>query len=116
MTADHLSLIFAALADPTRRAILDRLRRGEASVGELSEPFALSPPAITKHLKVLERSGLISRTRNAQWRPCRLEAKPLKAIQRWMEQYRQFWDDSFDRLDDHLRVLQTRTRKRNQRK
>lgn len=105
MSDDSLSLIFAALADPTRRAILSRLRQGEASVGELSEPFEISPPAITKHLKVLERSGLISRGRNAQWRPCRLEAKPLKEVERWIEQYREFWEGGLDRLDDHLKQL-----------
>jgi DNA-binding transcriptional ArsR family regulator len=106
MPTDTLSPIFAALADPTRRAILARLRTREMSVGELSKPFKLSAPAITKHLKVLEKSGLISRSRDAQWRPCRLEARPLKAVIHWVEQYRQFWDDSFDRLDEHLQTLQ----------
>src|SRR5271165_3205270 len=103
---DPLSNTFAALADPTRRAILARLALGETSVKELSEPFAISPPAITKHLKVLERAGLISRGRDAQWRPCRLEAAPLRAVADWVEQYRRFWDDSFDRLDDYLHTLQ----------
>lgn len=106
MPTDVLSPIFAALADPTRRAILTRLRGREMSVGELSEPFKLSAPAISKHLKVLQRSGLISRTRNAQWRPCRLEAEPLRQVSNWVEQYRQYWEESFDRLDEHLRKLQ----------
>lgn len=108
MTSDSLSAIFAALADPTRRAILARLRSRAMSVGDLSKPFTLSPPAITKHLKVLERSGLISRTRDAQWRVCRLEAKPLKKVVDWVEEYRQFWDESFDRLDEHLKSLNKR--------
>lgn len=91
MPADHLSAAFAALADPTRRAILARLALGEASVTELAEPFTISAPAVTKHLKVLERAGLISRSRPAQWRPCKLEAKPLQDISAWVEQYRQLW-------------------------
>jgi DNA-binding transcriptional ArsR family regulator len=103
---DTLSATFAALADPTRRAILARLTQGEASVKELSEPFRISPPAITKHLKVLERAGLISRTRDAQWRPCRLEAQPLQEAAEWVEQYRQFWEARFDRLEDYLREMQ----------
>jgi DNA-binding transcriptional ArsR family regulator len=106
MAADHLSSTFAALADPTRRAILARLASGEASVTELAEPFAMSMPAISKHLKVLERAGLITRSRAAQWRPCRLEAAPLKEISAWVEEYRRFWERSFDRLDEYLRVLQ----------
>ncbi len=106
MTNDPLSLTFAALADPTRRAILARLASGEANVTELAQPFAMTLPAISKHLKVLERAGLISRGRNAQWRPCRLEAAPLGEVTDWLEQYRQFWEDRFSRLDDHLREIQ----------
>ncbi|HEY3331039.1 MAG TPA: metalloregulator ArsR/SmtB family transcription factor [Capsulimonadaceae bacterium] len=108
MSTDQLSLTFSALADPTRRAILTRLALGEMSVKELSEPFAISPPAVTKHLKVLESAGLISRGRQAQWRPCRLEAKPLHEIADWVEQYRTFWEGSFDRLDEYLKELQAR--------
>ena len=103
---DHLSTTFAALADPTRRAILARLAGGEATVTELAEPFAMSLPAVSKHLKVLEHAGLIRRTRTAQWRPCRLDAAPLKEATDWLAEYRRFWEDSFDRLDDHLRALQ----------
>jgi DNA-binding transcriptional ArsR family regulator len=103
---DQLSGTFAALADPTRRAILARLARGEATVTELAEPFAVSLPAISKHLKVLERAGLIARSRNAQWRPCRLEAAPLKDATEWLAEYRRFWESGFDRLDEHLRALQ----------
>src|SRR6202158_5639170 len=99
MSSDHLSKTFAALADPTRRAILARLASGEAPVTELAEPFEMSMPAISKHLKVLERAGLIARGRDAQWRPCRLEAAPLKDIADWVESYRRFWEQSFDRLD-----------------
>jgi len=106
VTADPLSSTFAALADPTRRAILTRLSRGETSVTELAEPFAMSLPAISKHLKVLERAGLIQRGREAQWRPCRLKAEPLQAANVWIEQYRQFWEQSLDRLDAYLRELQ----------
>jgi DNA-binding transcriptional ArsR family regulator len=106
---ERLDATFAALADPTRRAILARLASsGQASVQELAEPFAMSQPAISKHLKVLERAGLISRGREAQWRPCRLEAGPLKEVSDWVENYRRFWDDSFDRLGDYLRELQTK--------
>ncbi|WP_034293924.1 helix-turn-helix transcriptional regulator [Herbaspirillum sp. RV1423] len=108
MPPDHLSATFSALADPTRRAILARLASGEASVKELMEPFEISPPAITKHLKVLERAGLITRGREAQWRPCKLEARPLHEVHDWIGQYRQFWEASFDRLEDHLRELQAR--------
>lgn len=108
MTADCLSDTFAALADPTRRAILARLALGELSVGELARPFKISGPAITKHLKVLQRVGLITRSRHAQWRPCRLEAKPLEDVAAWVEEYRRFWDESFDRLDDYLADLQKR--------
>lgn len=106
--ADHLSATLSALADPTRRAILARLASGEASVTELAEPFDMSMPAISKHLKVLERAGLIARGREAQWRPCRLEAAPLKDIADWLEHYRRFWEQSFDRLEEYLRELQTK--------
>jgi DNA-binding transcriptional ArsR family regulator len=106
--ADHLSATFAALADPTRRAILARLAAGEASVLELAEPFDISLPAVSKHLKVLERTGLIARGRDAQWRPCRLEAKPLAQANEWLEKYREFWEPSFQRLDTLLDELQAR--------
>jgi DNA-binding transcriptional ArsR family regulator len=106
LATDHLSATFAALADPTRRAILARLASGEASVSELAEPFEISAPAVTKHLKVLERAGLISRSRQAQWRPCKLEAKPLHEVADWVEQYRQLWEARLDRLEDYLKVLQ----------
>jgi len=106
MSADQLSLTFAALADPTRRAILARLGMGEASVTELAKPFKISLPGISKHLKVLEKAGLISRGREAQWRPCRLKAEPLEEVADWVSQYRQFWDGSFDRLDSYLQELQ----------
>ncbi|QMU68911.1 helix-turn-helix transcriptional regulator [Streptacidiphilus sp. P02-A3a] len=99
---DPLSTVFAALADPTRRAILARLASGEATVTELAEPFAMSLPAVSKHLKVLERAGLITRGRSAQWRPCRLEAEPLGEASAWLERYRRLWERSFDRLADHL--------------
>ncbi len=105
MSSEPLSITFAALADPTRRAILARLASGEASVTELAEPFAMSLPAVSKHLKVLERAGLIARGREAQWRPCRLEAGPLKDAADWLEHYRSFWEQSFDRLEDYLRDL-----------
>lgn len=105
-TSDYLSLTFGALADPTRRAILTRLAAGETSVTELAAPFKMSLPAISKHLKVLERSGLIARGRDAQWRPCRLEAKPMKEAVDWLEHYRRFWEESFDRLEDYLQQLQ----------
>jgi DNA-binding transcriptional ArsR family regulator len=105
MSADPLSSTFAALADPTRRAILARLARGESSVSEIARPFKISLPAITKHLKVLERSGLIARSRNAQWRPCRLNAEPMKAAVDWLQFYRQHWEESFDRLDEYLNQL-----------
>lgn len=110
MSVDQLSSTFAALADPTRRAILARLATGEATVTELAEPFTVSLPAVSKHLKVLERAGLIARTRTAQWRPCRLEAQPLEDVSHWLERYRQFWEGSFDRLDDHLRDMQRGTK------
>jgi DNA-binding transcriptional ArsR family regulator len=109
MRADRLNDIFAALADPTRRAILARLAAGEATVTELAEPFAISLPAISKHLKVLEQAGLIVRGRNAQWRPCRLEADPLREVADWVDGYRRFWEQSkerYDRLDDYLRQAQ----------
>lgn len=106
MSADRLSETFAALADPTRRAILARLALGETSVTELAEPFAMSLPAVSKHLKVLERAGLIVRGRAAQWRPCRLEPTPLKDVDDWIEQYRKIWKQSFDRLDAYLSELQ----------
>jgi DNA-binding transcriptional ArsR family regulator len=117
-SADALTATFAALADPTRRAILARLSSGEASVTELAEPFEMSLPAVSKHLKVLERAGLISRSRDAQWRPCRLDAGPLKEVSDWVEHYRRFWEQSFERLDDYLRELKTKEGKhgRKQRK
>jgi DNA-binding transcriptional ArsR family regulator len=107
-TIDPLSDTFAALADPTRRAILARLAQGEAPVSELAAPFAMSLPAISKHLKVLEKAGLIAKGRNAQWRPCRLEARPLQDATQWLDQYRQFWEQSFARLDGYLQTLQTK--------
>jgi DNA-binding transcriptional ArsR family regulator len=103
MPADQLSATFAALADPTRRAILARLASGETSVTELAEPFEMSMPAVSKHLKVLERAGLIARGRDAQWRPCRLKAGPLKGVADWTEHYRRFWEQRLDRLDAYLR-------------
>ena len=106
MPSDHLNATFAALADPTRRAILARLALGEATVTELAMPFDMSGPGLSKHLKVLERAGLIARGREAQWRPCRLVAGPFKDASDWLEQYRRFWEESFDRLDDYLRELQ----------
>ena len=104
--SDKLSSTFSALADPTRRAILARLATGEASVQDLAKPFKMTLPAVSKHLKVLERGGLIKRSRAAQWRPCRLEAAPLKEAADWVEQYRKFWEESFDRLDAYLKILQ----------
>jgi len=103
---DRISTTFAALADPTRRAILARLAGGEASVTELAAPFEMTLPAVSKHLKVLERAGLIARGREAQWRPCRLQAGPLKEADEWIENYRRYWEESFERLDDYLRELQ----------
>jgi DNA-binding transcriptional ArsR family regulator len=111
MTSDHLSNTFAALADPTRRAILSRLSSGEASVTELAEPFEMSMPAISKHLKVLERAGLIARSREAQWRPCRLEAAPLRDVASWLDHYSTFWEESLGRLDQYLRELQMKEKK-----
>jgi DNA-binding transcriptional ArsR family regulator len=106
-----LSVTFGALADPTRRAIVARLASGEATVSELAAPFEMSGPAISKHLKVLERAGLISRGREAQWRPCRLVAAPLKDAAEWLEEYRRFWEQSFDRLDEYLRELQAKNKR-----
>jgi len=114
--SDHLSTTFAALADPTRRAILARLALGETSVKELAEPFSISPPAITKHLKVLERAGLIVRSREAQWRPCKLKAAPLKDVAEWVERYRSYWEQSFNRLDDYLAELEKKEMKKHVRK
>ena len=107
MSNKQLSLTFAALADPTRRAILAHLAKGEASVSELAKPFKMSLPAISKHIKVLERAGLIVRGREAQWRPCQIQAQPLKEAADWIEQYRQLWEQRLSRLDDYLQELQT---------
>jgi DNA-binding transcriptional ArsR family regulator len=112
MALDPLSTKFAALADPTRRAILARLALGETSVSELAQPFEMSLPAVSKHLKVLERAGLIARGREAQWRPCRIEPKALREVDGWLEEYRRLWEERFDRLDDYLRVLQAKQKKR----
>jgi DNA-binding transcriptional ArsR family regulator len=106
MTPDRLSATFSALADPTRRAMLARLAAGEASVTELAAPFAMSLPAVSKHLRVLERAGLVTRGREAQWRPARLQAAPLREVDDWVAQYRRHWEESFDRLSDYLRELQ----------
>jgi DNA-binding transcriptional ArsR family regulator len=106
MTPDTLSITFSALADPTRRAILARLSRGETTVSQLAEPFNISLPAVSKHLKVLQRAGLIEQGRQAQWRPCRLEAAPLKEVSDWLERYRQYWEESYDRLDEVLSDIQ----------
>jgi DNA-binding transcriptional ArsR family regulator len=114
MAVDHLSTTFAALADPTRRAILARLAEGEATVNELAEPFSLSLPSVSKHLKVLQRAGLVSQGRRAQWRPCRLESAPLHEVAKWMEVYRQFWDESYHRLDEYLRELQMQAQSQGQ--
>jgi DNA-binding transcriptional ArsR family regulator len=111
MTQERLDATFSALADPTRRAILARLASGETSVSELAEPFAMSLPAISKHLKVLQRAGLIERGREAQWRPCRLAAAPLKDASDWLEHYRHFWEESLDRLEEYLRELQKKEKK-----
>ena len=108
LPADRLSATFAALADPTRRAILARLALGETSVSQLAEPFEMSMPAVSKHLKVLERAGLISRSRDAQLRPCKIEAAALKAADDWLEEYRRLWEERLDRLEDYLQVLQTK--------
>jgi DNA-binding transcriptional ArsR family regulator len=112
MTPDRLSTTFAALADPTRRAILARLALGETSVTELAEPFDMSLPAISKHLKVLERANLIVRSREAQWRPCRIEPTALREVDDWLERYRRFWDERFDRLENYLREIQAKEKKR----
>jgi DNA-binding transcriptional ArsR family regulator len=116
MNADALSLTFAALADPTRRAILARLASGQTSVTEIARPFAMSLPAITTHLKVLERCGLIARGKEAQWRPCRLKAEPMKEAVDWLEHYRRHWEQSFDRLDDYLHELQRKKKNHTERK
>jgi|SRR5688572_6567982 DNA-binding transcriptional ArsR family regulator len=108
MTADSLTTTFAALADPTRRAILARLATGEASVTELAAPFDMSMPAVSRHLKVLERAGLVARSRDAQWRPCRLRPAPLKDVSEWLAAYREMWEERFDRLEDYLREVQAR--------
>lgn len=107
-SSDHLSATFAALADPTRRAILSRLTIGEATVAELARPFDISPPAVTKHLKVLQRAGLITQGRQAQWRPCRLDPEPLREVAAWVEPYRRLWEERFDRLDAYLQELQSK--------
>jgi DNA-binding transcriptional ArsR family regulator len=109
--SDPISSTFAALADPTRRAILARLSGGEASVTEIAQPFEMSLPAVSKHLKVLERAGLIARGREAQWRPCRLDARPLKDAADWVERYRRHWEESFDRLDEYLKDLQEKEKR-----
>jgi DNA-binding transcriptional ArsR family regulator len=111
MPTDRLSATFAALADPTRRAILARLASGECSVTELAEPFEMSMPAVSKHLRVLERAGLVARRREAQWRPCRIEAGPLKEVAAWTEHYRRLWEDRLDRLDTYLQQLKAKERK-----
>ena len=111
MTSDPLSTTFAALADPTRRAILARLALGESSVSELAAPFEISLPAVSKHLKVLERAGLIARSREAQWRPCRIEAAPLRDVAEWVDRYRRFWEARLDRLDAYLRELDSKEKK-----
>ena len=113
MDQDRLSTTFAALADPTRRAILGRLALGETSVNELAEPFAISLPAISRHLRVLESAGLITRSRDAQWRPCKLNPGQLKSAADWLEEYRRFWEESFDRLDDYLQKLKTARKRSN---
>ncbi len=111
-SSERLTATFAALADPTRRAILARLASGEVSVSELAAPFEMSLPAVSKHLKVLERAGLIERGRDAQWRPCRLHAAPLKEVANWVEHYRRFWAESFDRLEEYLRDAQKDAQKK----
>jgi DNA-binding transcriptional ArsR family regulator len=116
MPTDRLSATFSALADPTRRAILARLALGETSVSELAKPFDMSLPAISKHIKVLERAGLIARGREAQWRPCRIAPDGLKSVDDWLEHYRRFWDESLDRLDTYLQELQAKEKKRGRRK
>jgi DNA-binding transcriptional ArsR family regulator len=108
MAVDQLSSTFAALADPTRREILARLASGEATVNQLAEPFEMSLQAVSKHLKVLERAGLVTRARTAQWRPAKLNGRPLEDVSDWLERYRRFWEESFDRLDEHLREIQSK--------
>jgi DNA-binding transcriptional ArsR family regulator len=115
-TDDQITSTFAALADPTRRAILSRLALGKTSVTELAAPFEMSMPAVSRHLKVLERAGLISRGREAQWRPCKLNAKPLKEAAEWLEEYRQFWEQSFDRLEEYLKTMQAKEKRRTKKK
>jgi DNA-binding transcriptional ArsR family regulator len=112
MPADHLSQTLSALADPTRRAILARLASGETTVLDLAQPFDISLPAVSRHLKVLERAGLITRGREAQWRPCKLNAKPLGQLAAWVDQYRRYWEESFDRLDDYLYALQSKPKEK----
>ena len=116
MRPDRLSFTFAALADPTRRAILARLALGQSSVSELAEPFAMSLPAVSKHLKVLERAGLITRGRDAQMRPCKIEATALKEADDWLAEYRRLWEERLDRLDDYLKVLQAKGKARGRKK
>src|SRR5205809_4611749 len=116
MQTDPLSATFSALADPTRRAILARLALGETTVSALAEPFSMSLPAVSKHLKVLERAGLIARGREAQWRPCRIEANALKDVDDWLERYRRLWEERLDRLEDYLKVLQAKEKKRERKK
>ena len=116
MPSDRLSSTFAALADPTRRAILARLALGETSVTELAEPFQISLPAVSKHLKVLERAGLIARSREAQWRPCRIETAGLKDVDHWLEEYRRLWEARLDRLGDYLHKLQAKKKRRGRKK
>jgi DNA-binding transcriptional ArsR family regulator len=116
MTVDQLSLTFAALADPTRRSILERLARGETSVTALAAPFKISLPAVSRHLKVLARAGLVTRSREAQTRPCQLKADQLKEVADWTEHYRRFWEQSFDRLDDYLQELQRKDKKHEHKK
>jgi DNA-binding transcriptional ArsR family regulator len=116
MPADHLSTTFAALADPTRRAILARLATGEVSVSELAAPFRISLPAVSRHLKVLHRAGLIEQGREAQWRPCRITPAPLREVDNWVEQYRRLWEQRLDRLEDYLRELQKKEKKQGRKK
>jgi DNA-binding transcriptional ArsR family regulator len=116
MTSRQLDLTFSALSDPTRRAILSMLASGEKSVTELAEPFRMTLPAVSKHLKVLQHAGLVSQSREAQWRPCRLEAKPLKDAAEWIEHYRRYWEESFNRLDDYLREVQSKEKKHGRKK
>jgi DNA-binding transcriptional ArsR family regulator len=116
VSVERLNLAFGALADPTRRAILSRLASGEASVSDLARPFKMSLPAVSKHLKVLQRAGLVTQGREAQWRPCRLEAAPLKEVADWVERYRVYWEQSFDSLEDYLLKVQSKEEKRGRKK